>query len=73
MYLFFIRCEKTCDLPVTREKTVAKTSFLCGFRDRGESSNPLTHATERMPEAFVYKGFRCFCVLRKLKSCCDLL
>ena len=36
---------KTCDLPVTREKTVAKTSFLCGFRDRGESSNPLTHAT----------------------------
>ena len=43
MYLFFIRCEKTCDLPVTREKTVAETSFLCGFRDKGESSNYLTH------------------------------
>lgn len=42
-YLFFIRREKTCDLPVTREKTVAETSFLCGFRGRGESSNPLTH------------------------------
>ena len=41
--LFFIRREKTCDLPVTREKTVAKTSFLCGFRGKGESSNPLTH------------------------------
>ena len=36
---------KTCDLPVTREKTVAETSFLCGFRGKGESSNPLTHAT----------------------------
>ena len=34
---------KTCDLPVTREKTVAETSFLCGFRGKGESSNPLTH------------------------------
>ena len=45
MYLFFIRCEKTCDLPVTREKTVAETSFLCGFRGKGESSNPLTHAS----------------------------
>ena len=43
MYLFFIRREKTCDLPVTREKTVAETSFLCGFRGKGESSNPLTH------------------------------
>ena len=43
MYLFFIRHEKTCDLPVTREKTVAETSFLCGFRGKGESSNPLTH------------------------------
>ena len=43
MYLFFIRCEKTCDLPVTREKTVAETSFLCGVEDRGKSSNPLTH------------------------------
>ena len=47
MYLFFIRCEKTCDLPVTREKTVAETSFLCGFRGRGESSNPLTHANKK--------------------------
>lgn len=45
MYLFFIRCEKTCDLPVTREKTVAETSFLCGFRGKGESSNPLTHGS----------------------------
>ena len=27
---------KTCDLPVTKEKTVAETSFLCGFRGRGE-------------------------------------
>ena len=36
MYLFFIRHEKTCDLPVTREKTVAETSFLCGFRGGGE-------------------------------------
>lgn len=43
MYLFFIRHEKTCDLPVTREKTVAETSFLCGFRGKGDSSNPLTH------------------------------
>ena len=34
---------KNCDLPVTREKTVAETSFLCGFRGKGESSNPLTH------------------------------
>ena len=48
MYLFFIRCEKTCDLPVTREKTVAETSFLCGFRGKGESSNPLTHAGIRI-------------------------
>ena len=47
MYLFFIRREKTCDLPVTREKTVAETSFLCGFRGKGESSNPLTHAILR--------------------------
>ena len=31
-------------LLLTREKTVAKTSFLCGFRGKGESSNPLTHA-----------------------------
>ena len=31
---------KTCDLPVTREKTVAETSFLCGFRGKGESSSP---------------------------------
>lgn len=28
-------------------------------------SNPLTHATMRMPETFVLKGFRCFCVMRK--------
>ena len=48
MYLFFIRCEKTCDLPVTREKTVAETSFLCGFRGKGESSNPLTHVIKKM-------------------------
>ena len=37
---------KTCDLPVTREKTVAETSFLCGFRGKGESSNPLTHVSK---------------------------
>ena len=45
--LFFIRREKTCDLPVTREKTVAETSFLCGFRGKGESSNPLTHVNKK--------------------------
>lgn len=73
MFVFLLDAVKTCDLPVTCKKTIAEASFLCGVEDRGKSSNPLTHATERMPEAFVYKGFRCFCVLRKLKSCCDLL
>ena len=47
MYLFLVRREKTCDLPVTREKTVAETSFLCRFRGKGESSNPLTHANKK--------------------------
>ena len=50
MYLFFIRCEKTCDLPVTREKTVAETSFLCGVEDRGKSSNPV--GLERVRSTF---------------------
>ena len=31
---------------MTREKTVAETSFLCGFRGKGESSNPLTHVSK---------------------------
>ena len=52
MYLFFIRCEKTCDLPVTREKTVAETSFLCGFRGKGESSNPLTHVIKKWDRTY---------------------
>lgn len=30
---------------MTREKTVAETSFLCGVEDRGKSSNPLTHGS----------------------------
>ena len=45
--LFLLDAVKTCDLPVTREKTVAETSFLCGFRGKGESSNPLTHANKK--------------------------
>ena len=70
MYLFFIRREKTCDLPVTREKTVAETSFLCGFRDRGESSNPLTHAMakSRKPEKSMVSGF--FITIRNFLRFC---
>ena len=53
---------KTCDLPVTREKTVAETFFLCGFRGKGESSNPLTHAMSKgwKPWTMV-SGFFCTC------------
>lgn len=69
MYLFFIRCEKTCDLPVTREKTVAETSFLCGFRGKGESSNPLTHVKPSGNQ--VSRGF--LFVLTKMSDTLDSL
>ena len=69
MYLFFIRCEKTCDLPVTRKKTVAETSFLCGFRGKGESSNPLTHVKPSGTK--VSRGF--LFVLTKMSDTLDSL
>ena len=60
---------KTCDLPVTREKTVAETSFLCGFRGKGESSNPLTHVKPSGNQ--VSRGF--LFVLTKMPDTLDSL
>lgn len=64
---------KTCDLPVTREKTVAETSFLCGFRGKGESSNPLTHASVKDWKPWKINGFRIFLCLLIWVRTCDFL